>query len=382
VPEGHDTRWRDPVGALFSTAATDNAEVVPPEAGRGPESMWSTTANEPVVEPEEAVDGEVVDDAGEPGGAHGPGQVNGHGRPPTNGQVPPPGGWNGGAPRGATPGPPPGPRSAPVDPIERFGGVFSAEPVRRPDDVIDAEGESFDLDAERSVLDGAALGWSDGSVRPTTTNGAPLFAKSRAQPEPPDPWSPADGVATGGAPPRSPFAAEVVPPRTNAAPATGPVANGASDPRYRRTPPPPPRVEVGLDGRLTTEDVADPNGLRAVISHLPPAEVQRASVPIAVCGALLQRNERVLGAVTGQMLGRPAVVVVTGSRVLVVNDRQWQPIVDEFRIDSSLVVRGRHDRNVAALSFADADRLALVDGITEVSLAIELAERIRQVGST
>lgn len=374
MPEGDDTRWRDPVGALFSTAATDNAEVVPPEAARGPESMWSTAANHPAGEPEDAVDGELVDDVTEPPRA----PTNGNGRRPTNGHAPPTGGWNGAAhgdPRG-TPGPPPHPpRSAPADPVERFGGVFSAEPVRRPEDVIDED--AVDLD-DRGDPAGP---WSNGAPRPTTTNGAPLFAKSRVQPEPPNPWSPAEGDPRSAPPSRSPFAAEVVPPRPNGAPAhAGPPVNGAA-PHVRRTPPPPPRVEVGLDGRLTAEDAADPNGLRAVISHLPPSEVQRASVPIAVCGALLQRNERVLGAVTGQMLGRPAVVVVTATRVLVVNDRQWQPIVDEFRIDASLVVRGRHDRNVAALSFADADRLALVDGISEVSLAIELAERIRQVGT-
>ena len=40
-------------------------------------------------------------------------------------------------------------------------------------------------------------------------------------------------------------------------------------------------------------------------------------------------------------------------------------------------VRGRHDRSVAALSFADDERLSMVDGITEVDIAIELADAIR-----
>ncbi len=98
---------------------------------------------------------------------------------------------------------------------------------------------------------------------------------------------------------------------------------------------------------------------------------------LAVCGALLEPDELVAGVVTGQMLGRPAAVAVTDRRVIIANDRRWQPLVDVYRIDSKLVVRGRHDRQVAALSFADTTRLSMIDGITEVELAIELAERIR-----
>jgi hypothetical protein len=96
---------------------------------------------------------------------------------------------------------------------------------------------------------------------------------------------------------------------------------------------------------------------------------------------LLEPGEQVLGAVTGQMLGRPAAVVVTRERVLVANDRRWQPIVDIYPIDDSLLVRGRHDRQVAALSFADDVRLSMVDGITDVEIAIGLAEAIRDPGT-
>jgi hypothetical protein len=138
-----------------------------------------------------------------------------------------------------------------------------------------------------------------------------------------------------------------------------------------------------LDSRAAPEfdaGVEDPHGLRDAVLALDPAAVEWASVPISVCGALLQSGEQVLAAVTGQMSGRPAVVVVTDSRVLVANDRRWQPVVDEFPIDSSLVVRGRHDRAVAALSFAGPSRLTMVEGITDVRAAVELAEQIRRAG--
>jgi hypothetical protein len=46
-------------------------------------------------------------------------------------------------------------------------------------------------------------------------------------------------------------------------------------------------------------------------------------------------------------------------------------------VGPELTVRGRHDRDVAALTFSDDIRLSTVDGIGEVGLAVELAERIR-----
>ncbi len=96
-----------------------------------------------------------------------------------------------------------------------------------------------------------------------------------------------------------------------------------------------------------------------------------------MCGALLVRDEVVLAAVTGQMLGHAAVVVLTNQQVMVVNGRRWQPIVDVFALGPDLVVRGRHDRDVASLTFSDATQLSTVDAIGEVALAVELAERIR-----
>ena len=52
-------------------------------------------------------------------------------------------------------------------------------------------------------------------------------------------------------------------------------------------------------------------------------------------------------------------------------------IVDVLRLGPDLVVRGRHDRDVASLTFSDATQLSTVDAIGEVALAVELAERIR-----
>ncbi len=141
-------------------------------------------------------------------------------------------------------------------------------------------------------------------------------------------------------------------------------------------PPPLPRQDSAHEGALPS----DTTGLSAAIGRLSPADQDAAVVPFSVVGALLEPDEIVLVAVAGQMLGQPAAVVLTTRRVLVVNGRRWQPIVDVYPVRSDLVVRGRHDRDVAALTFSQGERMSTVDGITEVALAVELAERLRTSG--
>ena len=120
-----------------------------------------------------------------------------------------------------------------------------------------------------------------------------------------------------------------------------------------------------------------PDNDAAAVARLRPEDADVATLPICAAGVLLDPDEHVRVAVTGQMLGHPAVVVLTDRRVLVVNGRRWQPMVDTFGLGASLVVRGRHDRHVALLTFSEGSRLSTVDAITDVGLAVELTECIR-----
>lgn len=140
----------------------------------------------------------------------------------------------------------------------------------------------------------------------------------------------------------------------------------------------PPRATTVAPVVAPVVEVAgDPNGFAAVIARVRPDEAERAAVPICVSGALLRVDEVARGSVTGQMLGCPAVVLLTDRRVIVVNGRRWQPIVDTFDLGPELIVRGRHDRHVALLTFSEGSRLSTVDGITDVDLAVELTELMR-----
>lgn len=357
----HSDTGRRPAGALFSMEAADNAEVIPEDLPRGPDAMWSTAANPADVEevpppapnhrppppsgvwaavqPQVSDAGPVDDDlawqqmgsATPPHGARRNGAGFGLGDPTE--------------PLWASAHVAPTPPGAPG-----AGGVFSAEPVERQDDVIDEAALDGELDDEWTApVPGASV----------FSNGAGPGAEPPA-PEPAAGPRPAGPFAT----PTDPWntweqAPEPAPP-TFAAPSAAPMGDRRDDP--------------------AEAVAADQHGLDVAVARLRTEDQERARVPLSVCGALLEPGEQVLGAVTGQMLGRPAAVVVTRSRVLVVNDRRWQPIVDIYPIDDSLTVRGRHDRHVAALSFADAERLSMVDGISEVELAVDLAWAIRDPG--
>jgi hypothetical protein len=225
-------------------------------------------------------------------------------------------------------------------------GAFTAEATRRPADVVDEALLSSD-DPRTPLANG-----SGGPLFSSRTNG--VSGEPHAAPVPPPP----NGAAPFTAPAPQPAPVPTAPPSeaTWAAP-TGPAA--AAGPASSVPP------------------VPDAHGLAAAVGRLRPEAAEAAAVPISVCGALLRRDEVVLAAVTGQMLGHPAVVVLTNVRVLVVNGRRWQPIVDIFDLTPDLLVRGRHDRDIASLTFSVGSQLSTVDAITEVAGAVELAERIR-----
>ncbi|UDY36782.1 hypothetical protein [Dermatobacter hominis] len=307
---------------LFTTVAADNAEVVPPEVPFARDNMWTTDANAAQATP-------IVDDA------VGESELLDE---PADEPVPPPFDdvWDEPAwPNGS--------------------GAFTAEPAPRHADVIDEPLAPSD-DPRIPLANG-----SGGPLFSSRTNGVVADA-ARTGPLPGAP-----GPSSGS--PSAPFG----PPPAPAPPAPPTEASAWPSPPSAPVPP----ASAPSTPPSTAPPVPDAHGLAAAVGRLRPEAAEAAAVPISVCGALLRRDEVVLAAVTGQMLGHPAVVVLTNTRVLVVNGRRWQPIVDIFDLTPDLVVRGRHDRDIASLTFSVGTQLSTVDAITEVALAVELAERIR-----
>ncbi len=185
---------------------------------------------------------------------------------------------------------------------------------------------------------------------------------------------------------RNPFAAPespevAVPPAAAAvqAPAAPPPQPAAA----ASAAPDPFGAAPGVPGERTIRPTPDENGLFAAVESLGVAEREGCAVPIAVCGALLEPQEAVLGCVAGQLLGHPAVIVLTNSRVIIANARRWKPLIDVFIPSEELTVHTRNDSEVASLTFIQGDRLTGVDSITNVAAALQLAERIKnQSGAT
>ncbi|MGB6058458.1 MAG: hypothetical protein WBF71_09345 [Microthrixaceae bacterium] len=419
---------------LFSMSATDNAEVVPSGVHRGAEGLWSVSAKhrsdeerEPSDDPVEAEAAEGSDSSpagvGEPisepadsaaidQGYRGDGYpaddaVAAQGEPPFSASAP--GGFEKPYPdddqdveevEGEIIDMPGDGTDTDADGTDNFsdmeddddwvdfdqdddvgqsdgaatdsvGSIFTAEPVDRGDDVVD-EPDVIDDDgfpghsgiSSSLFSSGGTLGGAASSAFAGT--GAPYFTPAGGPGASGGLWEPTDGPSSprgrGGDPLRSEPLWEA------SEGAYG--AQGVSDSYLSH------RDQAQLLG-----DEESP-GYEAAILKLHPQDRERASVALSVAGALLHEGEEVLGVVTGQMLGRPSAVVVTAGRVLVVNDRRWQPVVDTYKIDTELRVRGRHDRNVAALSFSNDWSLSMVDGITEVSLAMDLAEQIRVIADS
>ena len=313
---------RDPdEDELFSTFGTENAQVVDPSVPRFRESLWSTDASNADAG---VVDAETVEST--------PPRVHiGPSTSPDQGPIPSHGHGTG---AGSTPGEPglfsaTAPRPAP-EPPSGAGGVFGSQARRQPEPPMPP------VDADSRNL------FAAGQRGDNFAHGA--YEPPRAAP----PQAP-----RAGWPGQEPFMA--APPQ---------VDHTAADP-------------FGHSGAMRA--TPDPHGLSVAVESLPPADRERCAVPIGVCGALLNDQEVVFGAVTGHLLGHPAVILLTNLRVIVANARRWEPLVDVFHPGPDLVVHTRHDRDVAAITFVQGQALTSIDDITDVAGALDLAERIRAV---
>lgn len=212
---------------------------------------------------------------------------------------------------------------------DSVGSVFRAEPVERNDEVIDHPDDQVDLDPV--ISDRAKSLFSNGGG----AGAAPAFGSAGWSSSPSDPnlWQ---------------------------------AGNQTSEVADR----------PDTDGSGVDEDSP---GFISAIGRLSVQDRDRAAIPLLVAGALLGSGEEVLGLLVGQMLGRPSVMVLTSKRILVVNDRRWQPVVDVYLLDNDLEVRGRHDRNVAAIGLSDSNGLSMVDGIFDVQSAMNMVARIRTI---
>jgi hypothetical protein len=168
-------------------------------------------------------------------------------------------------------------------------------------------------------------------------------------------------------PPVPPPPATIPPPVPQPAPIPPPVPQAAPIP----PPPPAPPVAAPVAGP------GDSHAVGTAFARLSNGSKKSSKVAAGIVSVLLEPGELVECLVAGKVQDLDGLVVLTNRRLVVVNDRQFDPDVVSFAVDAGLTVRGQAADNTATLTLSRESTYAQVAGITDVQLAQELAQRIR-----
>jgi hypothetical protein len=121
----------------------------------------------------------------------------------------------------------------------------------------------------------------------------------------------------------------------------------------------------------------DPAGLGAAVGRMVNSARKAGRAALAVVSIELQEGEKVQVVAQGRYLGANGVLALTDRRLLVVNDREWQPDITTVELAPGLVVKGWQDERQAALVFERDGYQMVVDQIADRDLAQELAKGVR-----
>ena len=121
----------------------------------------------------------------------------------------------------------------------------------------------------------------------------------------------------------------------------------------------------------------DPHGLGASYGRMGSGGRKAGKASAAAVGVLLRDGEVVECVVQGQIYGANAVAVLTNTRLLIVNDREFKPDIVDIALDASVTVQGWQDDRTASLLIQQGTNSAQLERIGDRPLAMELAQRIR-----
>ena len=121
----------------------------------------------------------------------------------------------------------------------------------------------------------------------------------------------------------------------------------------------------------------DPAGLGPAVARMVNSARKAGRVALAVVSVELQEGEKVQIVAQGRYLGANGILALTDRRLLVVNDREWQPDITTVELAPGLVVNGWQDERRAALVFERDGHQMVVDQIADRDLAQELAKGVR-----
>jgi hypothetical protein len=135
-------------------------------------------------------------------------------------------------------------------------------------------------------------------------------------------------------------------------------------------PPPGPAPAAALP-------IDDPHGFGLAVARLSGGDRRSARVVLGIAAASLDDDELVESIVVGKLADIDAAAVLTDTRLLLLDDRQWRPGRTEVAVDAGTSVQGLVEGNHATLVFTRGDVAVTLTRIGDLALAQEFAARVR-----
>ncbi len=121
----------------------------------------------------------------------------------------------------------------------------------------------------------------------------------------------------------------------------------------------------------------DPHAIGTHVAGLGMFTRRNGRLALGILSAVLEPDERVELMVVGRYRGHPGVAALTDSRIVFVNDREWEPDVKSVPVAPGLNVQGWQDDRNAVLVFESGGESETIDQIAETEGARAIAERTR-----
>jgi hypothetical protein len=121
----------------------------------------------------------------------------------------------------------------------------------------------------------------------------------------------------------------------------------------------------------------DPAGLNPAVGRMLTGSRKTGRAALAVLTTALDDGEKVQIVAQGRYLGANGILALTDRRLLVVNDREWQPDITTVDLAPGLEVKGWQDERRAALVFERDGHQLVTDQIADRELAQEIAREVR-----
>jgi hypothetical protein len=121
----------------------------------------------------------------------------------------------------------------------------------------------------------------------------------------------------------------------------------------------------------------DPHGIASHVSALGMFSRRSGKSAILLIASQLEPGEQVEVLVSGRFRGEDGAAVVTQSRVVLANDREWKPDILSITITKGLAVQGWQDDKTASLVFQHDGTASTIDQIGEREMAQRMAAVVR-----